>query len=166
MIRFEWAQVVAFDDPAKPSITPDDILDARPEKLRLGLQPYLSLLQLDYAVDEFLIAVRKSESDVLRSEASNIVEAMPKASRRSKKKVRPPKRQRVHLAVHRFDNMLYYRRLEPEAFAILIALRDGETVANACAIGLAASRRRRFNWSSQIKNWFNDWSSLGWFCRA
>ena len=166
MIQFEWAQVVAFDDPAKPSITPDDILDARPEKLRLGLQPYLSLLQLDYAVDEFLIAVRKSESDVLRSEASNIVEAMPKASRRSKKKVRPPKRQRVHLAVHRFDNMLYYKRLEPEAFAILIALRDGETVANACAIGLATSRRRRFNWSSQIKNWFNDWSSLGWFCRA
>jgi len=165
MIQFEWAQVVAFDDPAKPSITPDDILDARPEKLRLGLQPYLSLLQLDYAVDEFLIAVRKSEADVLRSEASNIVEAMPKASRRSKKKVRPPKRQRVHLAVHRFDNMLYYKRLEPEAFTILIALRDGETVANACAIGLAASRRRRFNWSSQIKNWFNDWSSLGWFCR-
>ena len=165
MIRFEWAQVVAFDDPAKPSITPDDILDARPEKLRLRLQPYLSLLQLNYAVDEFLIAVRKSESDVLRSEASNIVEAMPKASRRSKKKVRSPKHQRVHLAVHRFDNMLYYKRLEPEAFAILIALRDGDTVANACAIGLAASRRRRFNWSSQIKNWFNDWSSLGWFCR-
>ena len=165
MIRFEWAQVVAFDDPAKPNITPDDILDARPEKLQLGLQPYLSLLQLDYAVDEFLIAVRKSESDILRSEASNIVEAMPKASRRSKKKVRLPKRQRVHLAVHRFDNMLYYKRLEPEAFAILTALRNGETVANACAGGLAASHRRRFNWSSQIKNWFNDWSLLGWFCR-
>src|SRR6476659_4563097 len=49
MIRFEWAQVVAFDDPAKPIITLDDILDARPEKLWLGLQPYLSLLQLDYA---------------------------------------------------------------------------------------------------------------------
>src|SRR5947207_135989 len=116
MVRFEWAQVVAFDDPAKPSITPDDILDAKPEKLRLGLQPYLSLLQLEYAVDEFLIAVQKSDSDVLRNEASNIIEAMPRASRRSRKKVRPPKRQRVHLAVHRFDNMLYYKRLEPEAF--------------------------------------------------
>ena len=165
MIRFEWAQVVAFDDPAKPSITPDDILDARPEKLRLGLQPYISLLQLDYAVDEFLIAVRKSESDVLRSEASNIIEAMPKASRRSKKKVRPPKRKRVHLAVHRFDNMLYYKRLEPEAFAILKALRAGKTVANACAIGLGKNRPRRLNWSAKVKDWFNDWSSLGWFCR-
>ena len=165
MVRFEWAQVVAFDDPAKPSITPDDILDAKPEKLRLGLQPYLSLLELDYAVDEFLIAVKKSESDVLRSEASNIIEAMPKASRRSRKKVRPPKRQRVHLAVHRFDNMLYYKRLEPEAFAILSALRAGKTVANACAIGVGASKRRGINRSARIKTWFNDWSSLGWFCR-
>ena len=166
MVRFEWAQVVAFDDPAKPSITPDDILDAKPEKLRLGLQPYISLLQLDYAVDEFLIAIRKSESDVLRSEASNIIEAMPKASRRSKKKVRPPKRKRVHLAVHRFDNMLYYKRLEPEAFAILKALQAGKTVANACAIGLGKHRRRRLNWSAQVKDWFNDWSALGWFCRT
>lgn len=166
MIRFEWAQVVAFDDPAKPGITPDDILDARSEKLRLGLQPYLSLLQLDYAVDEFLIAVRKSESDVLRNEASNIVEAMPKASRRSKRNIRLPRRRRIHLAVHRFDNMLYYKRLTPEAFAILNALGNGKTVANACAIALAGSKRKRLNWPAQIKDWFNDWSSLGWFCRT
>lgn len=164
MVRFEWAQVVAFDDPAKPSVTPDDILDAKPEKLRLGLQPYLSLLQLDYAVDEFLIAVQKSESDVLRSEASNVIEAMPKASRRRQKKVRLPKRQRVHLVVHRFDNMLYYKRLEPEGFAILSALRDGETVANACDIGVGISKRSRINWPARVQDWFKDWSALGWFC--
>jgi hypothetical protein len=165
MVRFEWAQVVAFDDPAKPGITPDDILDARPEKLRLGLQPYLTLLELNYAVDEFLIAVRKSESDVLRNEASNIVEAMPKASRRKKRNVRLPKRQRVHLAVHRFDNMLYYKRLTPEAFAILTAVGDGKTVANACAVALSGSKRKHADWPARIKDWFNDWTSLGWFCR-
>ena len=165
MVRFEWAQVVAFDDPAHPNIMPDDILDAKPQKLRLGLQPYLTLLQLDYAVDEFLIAVRKRDSDVLRNEASNIVEAMPKASRRRKKRVNLPKRRRVHLAVHRFDNMLYYKRLEPEAFAILKALRAGNTVANACAAALEGSKPSRVNWSARVKNWFNDWSSLGWFCR-
>jgi hypothetical protein len=164
MVRFEWAQVVAFDDEAKASITPDDVLDARPDKLRLGLQPFLSLLQLNYAVDEFLIAVRKSETDVLRSEASNVIEAMPKASRRSKR-VRPPKRKRVYLAVHRFDNSLYYKRLEPEAFAILDALRAGATVADACAKGFGSRKRSGVDWSAQIKNWFDDWSSLGWFCR-
>src|SRR6516225_8318600 len=48
MARFEWAQIVAFDGPSKPPITPDDILDTPPAKLHLGLQPYLSLLELDY----------------------------------------------------------------------------------------------------------------------
>jgi hypothetical protein len=54
MVRFEWAQVVAFDGRSKPLISPDDILDTPPSRLRLGLQPYLSLLDLDYAVDDFL----------------------------------------------------------------------------------------------------------------
>src|SRR5262249_28355103 len=62
MARFEWAQVVAFDGPSKAPISPDDILDTPPSKLRLALQPYLSLLELDYAVDDFLIAVKKRES--------------------------------------------------------------------------------------------------------
>jgi hypothetical protein len=64
MVRFEWAQVVAFDGRSKPPISPADILDTPPSRLRLGLQPYLSLLDLDYAVDDFLIAVKKRESDV------------------------------------------------------------------------------------------------------
>jgi hypothetical protein len=164
MVRFEWAQVVAFDDPARPSILPDEMLDASPKTLRLDLQPYLSLLQLDFAVDEFFVAVRKSESDVLRGEASNVIEAMPKTSRR-RKKIRPPRRQRIQLAVHRFDNSLYYKRLEPEAFAILTALRTGATVADACAKGLALSKRNGIDQSARIRNWFKDWSTLGWFCR-
>lgn len=164
MARFEWAQVVAFDDEAKPAITPDDILDARPEKLQLGLQPYLSLLELNYEVDEFLLAVKKSESAVLRSEASNTFEAMPHASQR-KKRIRLPKRKRVHLAVHRFDNMLYYKRLSAEGFVILTALRDGATLEEACIQGISSSQRTGVDWSEEIKASFDNWASLGWFCR-
>jgi hypothetical protein len=94
MARFEWAQVVAFDGPSNPPVTPDDILDASPAKLRLGLQPYLSLLELNNAVDDFLIAVKKRESDALRGEASNAVQAAPKAAKRPKR-IRPPKREKV-----------------------------------------------------------------------
>ena len=164
MVRFEWAQVVAFDDEAKPPITPDDILDARPEKLRLGLQPYLSLLELNYEVDEFLLAVRKSESAVLRSEASNTFEAMPHSSHRGKR-IRLPKRKRIHLAVHRHNNELYYKRLDPEGFVILEALRAGASVEQACLRGLASTKRTRVDWSEEIKGYFNNWASLGWFCR-
>ena len=164
MVRFEWAQVIAFDDEAKPSITPNDILNAEPARLRLGLQPYLSLLPLNFAVDEFLIAVKKSESDVLRGEASNVIDAMPSVAPQHGR-VRAPKRKAIYLAVHRFGNALYYKRLEPEAFVILNALRAGATVAKACATGLASSNCDRDDWSRLIKEWFSDWSSLGWFCR-
>ena len=84
MARFEWAQVVAFDGEAKPGIQTDDLLDASPAKLRLALQPYLSLLRLNYAVDKFLVAVKKREADALRDEASNTFEAMPRATTRKR----------------------------------------------------------------------------------
>jgi len=164
MARFEWAQVVAFDGPSNPPVTPDDILDASPAKLRLGLQPYLSLLELNNAVDDFLIAVKKRESDALRGEASNAVQAAPKAAKRPKR-IRPPKREKVYLAVHRHDNMLYYKRLDPEAFAILTALGRGATVEDACAEAVTASDRANIDWAAQIKEWFDNWSALAWFCR-
>ena len=164
MARFEWAQVVAFDDAARPKITTDDILDAPAARLRLGLQPYLSLLELNYAVDKFLLAVKKREADVLRSEASNTFEAMPQTSSR-KRRVRVPKRERLYLVVHRHDNMLYYKRLESEGFAILRGLQQGMTVEKACVAALAKSRRTDVDWASQIQEWFHDWSALGWFCR-
>ena len=43
-----------------------------------------------------------------------------------------PKREPLALAVHRHDNMVYFKRLEPEAFAIVKALREGATVTAAC----------------------------------
>jgi hypothetical protein len=164
MVRFEWAQVVAFDGPSNPPITPDDILDASPAKLRLGLQPYLSLLDLDYAVDDFLIAVKKRESNVLRGEASNAVQSAPKAAKR-RKRIRLPKCEKIYLAVHRHDNMLYYKRLDPEAFAILTAVSRGATVQEACAEVVTSSDKTNIDWPVQIKEWFDNWSALGWFCR-
>ncbi len=164
MARFEWAQVVAFDGPAKPPVTPDDILDTPPSKLRLDSQPYLSLLELDYAVDDFLIAVKKRESDALRGEASNAVQSAPKAAKR-RKRIRPPKREKVYLAVHRHDNMLYYKRLDSEAFAILASLGRGLTVEDACVEAVTASERTDIDWPVQIKEWFDNWSTLCWFCR-
>jgi hypothetical protein len=164
MARFEWAQVVAFDDAARPKITADDILDTPPSRLRLGLQPYLSLLELNYAVDKFFLAVKKRDADVLRSEASNTFEAMPQ-SRARKRRVRLPKRERIHLVVHRYDNMLYYKRLEPEGFAILQGLQKGKTVEKACVAALSKSTRTDRDWTRQIQEWFHDWSALGWFCQ-
>jgi hypothetical protein len=165
MVRFEWAQVVAFDGPSKPAISPDDVLDLPPNQLRLNLQPYLSLLELDYAVDDFLLAIKARESEVLRKEASNAMGSGPKAPKR-RRALRLPAQQKVYLAVHRYDNQLYFKRLEPEAFAILSALARGETVEAACVMALEASERVDADWPTRLKEWFTHWSALGWFWRC
>jgi hypothetical protein len=165
MVRFEWAQIVAFDALSNPPITTDEILDTRPGKLRLELQPYVSLLALRYAVDDFLIALKKRINDGMRGEASNAVDSAPKAAVR-KKRVRLPARADIHLAVHRHDNRLYFKRLEPEAFSILSGLDRGLTLDNACLQAIASSKRKEEDWTAQIRAWFQNWSTLGWFSRA
>jgi hypothetical protein len=164
MVRFEWAQVVAFDGPAKEPITPDEILDTPPDKLKLGLQPYISLLELDFEVDDFLIAIKKRDSDALRAEASNAMNAAPRAHRR-RKRVRFPKRSKICLAVHRHDNVLYYKRLEADSFAVLRLLGRGLTVEEACVEAVSRSSRTEIDWPKQIREWFDTWSTLGWFVK-
>src|SRR5262249_47638501 len=106
----------------------------------------------DYAVDDFIIAVKRRESNVLRGEASNAVNSAPTA-RAGRKRIRPPKRQKVYLVVHRHDNTIYYKRLNTEAFAILSALNRGATVEDACIEPVNASVRTEIDWSAQIKEW-------------
>ena len=153
--RFEWAQTVAFDEAALPVITAEQITATPPSRLRLGLQPYVTLLALDHPVDDFVIAVKKR--DALRNQASNATTASRRTVRENK--VRRPGRERIYVAVHRLDMRLYYKRLERPAFKILCALRDGVPLTRAIASG---GRRIR---SDQVQEWFATWMHLGWFCR-
>lgn len=151
--RFEWAQTVAFDEAARPVVRPAD-LAADPARLRLALQPYLTLLALAYPVDRYVLAVKKR--DTLRAEASN---ATVGGAAPSVRRVPRPRRERTWVAVHRLDNMLYYKRLEPAAYRILAALRDGRTLAQAVAAG------GRGVTAAQVQEWFALWAKLGWLGR-
>ena len=153
--RFEWAQTVAFDEAARPVLGPAELGRAQPARLRLGLQPYVTLLALGHPIDTYVIAVKKR--DTLRAEASNAPAATRHAARRHR--VPRPRRERIWVAVHRVDNRLYYKRLEAPAFRILAALRDGQTLARAVA---AAGRGVT---AEQVQGWFALWAELGWLCR-
>ncbi len=157
--RFEWAQVIAFDDEARPPLALDAALDTNPSELRLGLQPYLSLLELAYPMDDFLLAVNQRER--LRAGASNVVSEQ--AERPKLPLVRRPCPEKIWVAVHRQENCLYYKRLNPAAFAILTALRDGHTLAEACDFGAAAAPEG-LDLVGAIREWFHDWAALGWLC--
>ena len=131
--------------------------------MRLGLQPYLSILRLDYPVDDFLIAVKK-DADSLRGEASNAMNSAPSTHRESTP-IPLPRPEATYLAVHRFDNMLYFKRLEPEGYIILEAVAAGSTLETACVQAVEQSTRANPDWQALIKEWFDNWAALGWFCR-
>jgi hypothetical protein len=154
MARLEWARVIAFDGEAKPVVSIDDLLGANPSKLRLHLQPYVSLLELRYPLDDYLIALKKLNVESLRGEASN---AVTQHAHRRVTRLRRPKAKTVYVAVHRMENAIYYKRLTREQFELLQALRQGKTLAQACA---------RVRDADEIHLWFSTWASLGWFCRA
>lgn len=164
MARFEWAQVVAFDGPANPAPTPAELRAADPSRLRLSLQPYLSLLELRYAVDDFSLAIKKQKA--LRGEASNAFESAPKKGRARAFLLPRREKMTIHLAVHRYENLVYVKRLEPEAYKLLCALREGRTLGEACDEIAEQTLNRKTDWPKKVEMWFANWSALGWFCRA
>jgi hypothetical protein len=159
MVRLEWAHIVAFDGPSAKPLGPEDLLEPGPE-LRMSLQPYLTLLDVRHPVDDLRIRVSRNES--LHETASNAVTA----PRHRATRLRSVRRQKmpIFIAVHRFDNGVYYRRIEPEAFHILTALRRGDPIGTALVAGFEGSPLPAEEYQAGIERWFAIWSELGWLC--
>lgn len=162
LAHFEWARVEVFDTAARPVFTVDDLLDTPPAKLRLNLQPYLQLLELDYPVDDYVLEVKKREAELLRGDASN---APTERKVRPQAKLARPRAARTHVAVHRLNGMIYFKRLEPAAYKILTAIRAGRTLAQALSVGVPHAKQPRDDWAAKVQAWFTVWMELGWFCR-
>jgi hypothetical protein len=162
LVRLEWAHIVAFDGEALPPLEIDALLDGGdPAALRLKFQPYLTFLACDFPVDEFVLAVRRREEP--RGEASNAVaERIP---RPAAKKLKLPAPERNFLVVHRIDNAVWYKRLEPEAYLICSALQKGLPLQAACE---RAFHRKKMDgdFTATLQHWFAQWAAFGWFCRA
>ena len=121
MVRLEWAHIQAFDGPSAKPLGPEDLLELGPE-LRMALQPYISLLEVHYPVDDL---------------ASGQLAAVDDTQQRSTARMRDQRKTEPMpiIVVHRFDNSVYYRRIQPEEFRILTAIRRGDCIANAIEAG-------------------------------
>ena len=153
MARLEWARIVAFDGAAQPVVTGDDLLGRKPSRIRLALQPYLTLLKLRYPLDDFLIAVKQLNTEALRGEASNAVISV---RHKRVKGLRRPRPATVYIAVHRVNNAVYYKRLTRQQFTLLSALQTGQSLQPACAAVSA---------TADLQSWFAQWAEFGWFWR-
>lgn len=164
MAEVEWAKVLAFDTAALPLLDPQKIAGRDPAKLRLKLQPYVQLMTLRYPIDQLIRKQR--ESAVETGSASNAVSASATTRRRAPRLLRAQaSAEPIHLAVHRVDFSVYYKRLTPEAFALLTALRSGATLADACETAFAQSSIPADEAAVKLGEWFNVWTRLGWLAR-
>ena len=156
--RLEWAYVESYDRAALPPLTLEDFAKLNGDST-LSLQPHLQLLDLQYPVDELVLAVHKEnpESDIVSNAATE---------RKKTKRIRLPKmtRAKVTLAVHRFENSIYYRRIDREAWLLLSALQQRQTLANAIESAFANSKLSAGNQAAKIQEYFAHAAELGWFC--
>jgi len=174
LARFEWAQIVAFDGETLRPFDQTSLAQADPETLRVCLQPYMTLLHLEHAVDEYVLAVKQGDH-ALRGTASQAVIKRRK-TRAAKSKtgkdgstisgeaINGLAKETLDVVVHRVDNTLYYKRLDPVAAVLLRALEAGQPIASACARAMRGSKLAPEKQAEQIQAWFALWMRLGWLC--
>lgn len=157
--RLEWAYVEAYDRAKEQSLTHEDFAGLDSDS-RLALQPHLQLLDLRYPVDELVLAVREQtpESDIMSNAVSEMVE-------RTQPKLPRMRRCAVSLAVHRFDNSVYYRRIDREAYLLLHALQQHKTLGDSLESAFSDSKFPPEEQVAKIQQYLAHAAELGWFCR-
>jgi hypothetical protein len=158
--RLEWAYVEAFDNAVERALTTADLGQLGGDS-QLSLQPHLRLLHLEHTVDDFVIETHRRHAS--QEVASNAFTEMKRARRR-----RLPasvKRGEIYLAVHRYENAVYYKRLEREEYQLLFALSEGSTLGESLDRAFAKSKIDEEKRPGCVQAWFANWAELGWFCR-
>jgi hypothetical protein len=143
MARVEWARVVAFDGSEGPRLDPQSLASGHPARLRIGLQPFLTLLEISHPIDRILGRLRQGKARF---------------------RPVPPTGRRIYVAVHRQEFSVYYKRLEAGEFHLLSSLRDGSPLATACAEATKKSGEISSRIGEKIQQWFANWMRLGWLC--
>ncbi len=153
MTNLEWAHIEAFDAAELPALKPQDL--AHGGTLYLTLQPHITLLQLEYPVDDILLAIRKRQRSYTASRGDG--RRVP---------IKNTKPETVYLAVHRADLSVHYSRLEQEAYFVLSGIRGGLSLAHVLDLTFADSPVPDAVQARQVEQWFRTWMSLGWFCKS
>ncbi|MGC9949192.1 MAG: DNA-binding domain-containing protein [Bryobacteraceae bacterium] len=159
MIRLEWAHTEAFDAAEKKVLGPEDLLELGPG-MRIGLQPYVRLIELRYPVDDLRVKVNAASEEhgtasnaVLKRKAGGLVRRIHSM---------PP--EHIFLAVHRLDFTVFYRRLDAEEFHLLAALGKGLPVGKAMEGALEDSPAPVDELRRRVETWFAAWAEMGWLC--
>ncbi len=140
----EVAMAEVFDEVAATPLTPADFakLDAvRFFTMKVRFVPTFRLVEVDYPVNPYIDAVRQER------------EQTP-----------PLKKKKSWIAVYRKDFKVWRLDLKEPAFRGLAALQGkGRTVSSGVAAIAKAWKGRNDALPDQIKQWFGEWASEGFF---
>ncbi|MGP8253278.1 MAG: putative DNA-binding domain-containing protein [Terracidiphilus sp.] len=156
--KIEWAFVVAFDSAERTPLSLEQIaaLDA---SSRLALQPHIELMELNYPAEDLVLELHQREKrQTSEAGVDSDEEDQPPA------KLPRLRRKPTWLVAHRVEFSVFYLRLKREAYRILDALSQGQTLAEAIEAGFADSRIPAPRRAARLQNWFNQWAELGWIC--
>lgn len=137
----ERAMEDVFDECHAEPITIDDLSALSMEGLsdvHLQIIPALRLLELDYPVNDYITAVREDRHMDIPVPAKTCI------------------------AVYRSNYQPWRVDLEPQQYALLSCLQQGEALGEALESCLPASDTDSL--ASSLENWFRDWSADGLFC--
>ena len=158
--QLEWAYVEAFDGAANHPLSEADLANLTGDST-LSLQPHLQLLSLRYPVDELVLAVHQARPTV--DIMSNAVTERRQPQRVRLRSIRPAA---IYLAVHRFADVVYYRRLDHEEYLLLSALQRRNTLADAIEQAFAAGTLSPVEQAGKIQSYFAHAAELAWFCHS
>ena len=161
MVNFEWSEIQAFDAEEKPTLDPVELSNFAGSKLKLELQPYVFVLSLDHAVDEFLLNHKKF------ADSRTVTTATKRNREIQRTRLSKPKKQKTFVVIHRQDNCVFYKRINTIEYTVLSALKSGSTLLEACSSirkGDLQSIRDLSVAVNALGESFALWSRLGWFC--
>jgi hypothetical protein len=157
MSLFEWGAIEAFDRKRYPTIPANAITSGNPDALVLVLQPFISLIESDYALDDFAI-------DLDKHSAQHGISTAQTGREQKKKKTKQLKKEHVFLVIHRQKNAVYYKRVDQEQFKLLQLIKSGATLGEAC--GTLANELGPDNlatFPARLRKNFAEWMDLCWF---
>jgi len=154
MARLEWAHIESFDAAEHERLSAADVALLAPDS-GMRLQPHLRLIETGHEVDRLLLEIRESagrKGGVPRGVGPKRIARAKSAST-------------IYLAIHRFELVVHYKRIDAEMLRLLSAMADGASIAEAAEIAYTGSALTAEQSQQHIQSSFALFAALGWFCR-
>ncbi len=119
------------------------------------IQPHLRLIESGHDVDTLVLEIRES------AKRNGGVPRAVSANRIKRAKSATP----VYLAIHRFELVVHYKRLDAEMFRLVNTLAKGVSIADAVEVAYSESTLTPEQCQQHIQDSFALFAALGWFCK-